>query len=122
MVATKQPPGFWFFSIAMGADYSFEVKNIEIWVPAFFKHDNSSVATVKSKCQIEAQKSMQELSSFFAKYLFDHIKRNNTFQENFMIRSFGTNCWILWARYVEWKILLLRLTKFSDNYIHDQKN
>ena len=30
----------------MGADYSFEVKNIEIWVPAFFKHDNSSVATV----------------------------------------------------------------------------
>ena len=29
------------FSIAMGADYSFEVK-----VPAFFKHNNSSVATV----------------------------------------------------------------------------
>ena len=34
------------FSIAMGADYSFKVKNIEIWVPAFFKHNNSSVATV----------------------------------------------------------------------------
>ena len=34
------------FSIAMGADYSFEVKNIEIWVPAFFKHSNSSIATV----------------------------------------------------------------------------
>ena len=30
----------------MGADYSFEVKNIEIWSPAFFKHNNSSVATV----------------------------------------------------------------------------
>ena len=30
----------------MGADYSFEVKNIEIWVSAFFKHNNSSVATV----------------------------------------------------------------------------
>ena len=58
----------------MGADYSFEVKNIEIWVPAFFKHDNSSVATVTSKCQIEAQKTMQELSSFFDKYLFVHIK------------------------------------------------
>ena len=28
------------------ADCSFEVKNIEIWVPAFFKHNNSSVATV----------------------------------------------------------------------------
>ena len=33
-------------SIAMGVDYSFEVKNIVIWVPAFFKHNNSSVATV----------------------------------------------------------------------------
>ena len=30
----------------MGADYSFEVKNIEICVPAFFKHNNSSVAAV----------------------------------------------------------------------------
>ena len=34
------------FSIAMGADYSFGVKNIEIWVPTFFKHNKSSVATV----------------------------------------------------------------------------
>ena len=32
----------------MGADYSFEVKNIEIWMPAFFKHNDSSVATVTS--------------------------------------------------------------------------
>ena len=30
----------------MRVDYSFEVKNIEICVPAFFKHDNSSVNTV----------------------------------------------------------------------------
>ena len=30
----------------MGADYSFEVKNIEIFVTAFFKHNNSFVATV----------------------------------------------------------------------------
>ena len=33
------------FSIAMGANYSFEVKNFEIWAPAFFKH-NSFIATV----------------------------------------------------------------------------
>ena len=39
-------PRIWIFSIAMGADYSFEMKNIEIWVPAFFKHNNLSVATV----------------------------------------------------------------------------
>ena len=30
----------------MGADYSFEVKNIEIWVHVFFKHNSSFVATV----------------------------------------------------------------------------
>ena len=30
----------------MGDDYSFDVKTIEIWVPTFFKHNNSSVATV----------------------------------------------------------------------------
>ena len=41
-----------FFSIAMGADYSFELKNIEIWVPAFFKHNNSSVVTVWTKAKI----------------------------------------------------------------------
>ena len=30
----------------MGVDYSFEGKTIEIWVTAFFNHNNSSVATV----------------------------------------------------------------------------
>ena len=34
------------FSIAIGADYSSEVKNSEIWVPAFFKHNDSFIATV----------------------------------------------------------------------------
>ena len=33
-------------SIAIGADYSYEVKNSEIWEPAFFKHNNSFIATV----------------------------------------------------------------------------
>ena len=35
-----------FILIAMGANHSFEVKNTEILVPAFFKHNNSSLATV----------------------------------------------------------------------------
>ena len=30
----------------MGANYSFEVKNIEIWAPTFFKYNNSFIATV----------------------------------------------------------------------------
>ena len=35
------------FSIAIGADYSFEVINIETWASAFFKDNISFVATVK---------------------------------------------------------------------------
>jgi hypothetical protein len=33
----------------MGADYSFQVKNIEICASPFFKHNNSSVATMPGK-------------------------------------------------------------------------
>ena len=36
------------FLIAMDANYSVEEKNIEIWAPAFFKQNNTSVATVLS--------------------------------------------------------------------------
>ena len=43
---SKTAPRILIISIAMGVEYSFEVKNIEIWEPAFFKHNNSSVATV----------------------------------------------------------------------------
>ena len=32
----------------MGADFSYAVKNIEIWASAFFKHNNSFIATVLS--------------------------------------------------------------------------
>ena len=44
--SSKTAPGILIFSIAIGADYSYEVKNSEIWAHAFFKHNNSSVATV----------------------------------------------------------------------------
>ena len=41
------------FSIVMGADYSFKVKNIEIWVPTFFKDNNSSIAAVYEQPMLE---------------------------------------------------------------------
>ena len=44
--SSKTTPRILIFSIAMSAYYSFDVKNIEIWVPAIFKHNNSSVTTV----------------------------------------------------------------------------
>ena len=31
----------------MVADYLFDVKNIDIWAPAFFKHNNLFIATMK---------------------------------------------------------------------------
>jgi hypothetical protein len=39
-------PRILILSIAIGANYSYEVKNSEIWAPAFFKHNNSFIATV----------------------------------------------------------------------------
>ena len=45
-------PRILIFSIAMVADYSFDVKNIDIWVPAFFKHINSFIGTVAGSSHI----------------------------------------------------------------------
>ena len=45
--SSKTAPRILIFSIAMDADYSFSVKNIETLVPTFFKHNTSSVATVQ---------------------------------------------------------------------------
>ena len=44
--SSKTAPRILIFSIAMGATYLFEVKNIENWAPALFKHNNSFIATV----------------------------------------------------------------------------
>ena len=41
LAASKRPPPFWFFSIAMGDDYSFELVSIVHWVPHFFIRDKS---------------------------------------------------------------------------------
>ena len=35
LVAPKRPPGFWFFSIDMGAGYSIELNSIETYAPNF---------------------------------------------------------------------------------------
>ena len=43
---SKMAPRILIFSIAIGADYSYDVKNGEIWAPTFLKHNNSFIATV----------------------------------------------------------------------------
>ena len=42
-------PRILIFTIAMVADYLDDVKNIDIWAPAFFKHNNSFIATMRNK-------------------------------------------------------------------------
>ena len=45
--SSKTAPRILIFSIAMIANYSFDVTSIDIWAPAFFEHNNSFIATVK---------------------------------------------------------------------------
>ena len=47
----------------MGADFSFDVKNIEIWAPTFFNHNNLFVATM---CNFGEQKKMLFMGNMFA--------------------------------------------------------
>ena len=51
--SSKTAPRILIFPIAIGANYSYEVKNNEIYAPAFFKHNNSIIATVRSCCLLE---------------------------------------------------------------------
>ena len=60
--SSKTAPRILIFSIAMDADYSFEVKNIEIWAPAFFKHNNSFLATVESRDSVNFIKKIGPLT------------------------------------------------------------
>ena len=52
LVALKRSPEFWFFfSIAMGADYSFEPISIGHWVPQFIGHNKKFLGCVKIQSQ-----------------------------------------------------------------------
>ena len=44
--SSKCTPRIMIFSIAIGAYYSYEMKNCEIWAPTFFKHNITFIATV----------------------------------------------------------------------------
>ena len=44
--SSKTAPSILIFSIVMVADYSFDVKNIDIWKLAFFENNNSFIVTM----------------------------------------------------------------------------
>ena len=72
----------------MGADYSFEVKIIEIWAPAFFKHNNSFVATVID-------------GHFLLQFLIETIIKNNR-----SVRTKAVNVFSLGSEYSNILILV----------------
>jgi len=46
--SSKTAPRILIFSIAMGADYSFELNSIETFAPQFFGHNNLFLGSVHS--------------------------------------------------------------------------
>ena len=61
--SSKTAPGFWFYQLP------YEVKNIEICAPAFFKHNNSFIATVITDFQTKPKIIFDIFSTFFPKML-----------------------------------------------------
>jgi hypothetical protein len=45
--SSKTAPRILIFLIATDANYSFQMKNIEIWAPSFFQHNNLSIVTLR---------------------------------------------------------------------------
>ena len=75
--SSKTAPRILIFSIAIDTDYSYEVKNSEIWVPAFFKHNNSFIAAVRGRA---ATADFWQASGFFSCFYYLHILlRKQTF-------------------------------------------
>ena len=68
-------PRILIFSIAIDADYLYEVKNSEIWAPTFFKHNNSFIATVEAKQTFnEGNKYCRQISDVQLTLNFDLYK------------------------------------------------
>ena len=68
--SSKTAPRILIFSIAIGADYSFEVKSSEIWAPTFFKHNNSFIATVSPWTEWRTNQNIEATVAYLLKSLF----------------------------------------------------
>ena len=75
--SSKTAPRILIFSIAIDADYSYQVKNSEIWAPAFFKHNNSFIATVSIMCPFNLLLTIQKIRLENDFYLCQLIRNMN---------------------------------------------
>ena len=81
--SSKTTPRILIFSIAIDANYSYEVKNSEIWEPAFFKHNNSFIATVFwqspcSYCLTKVKESLCMVCPMLVEFQFRLLVRGHS--------------------------------------------
>ena len=59
LAAPKRPPGFFFFSIAMGADYLFYLNFIETYAPQVYGHNGLFLGSVHVLCQGYCERALE---------------------------------------------------------------
>ena len=57
--SSKTTPRILIFSIAIGADYSYEIKDSEILAPSFLRHNNSFIATLNKSFFLQNRKKTE---------------------------------------------------------------
>jgi hypothetical protein len=62
LVSQKTAPRIWIFSIAIGADYSFDIKSGFSIAPAFSLHNNFDIARVRGLWKF----SLADIMKYFA--------------------------------------------------------
>ena len=69
--SSKTAPWFWFFLIAMSADYSFKLNSIVHWVPQFFMHNKSILGGVGHLWRWPLLQNLETRSTQNARYIYD---------------------------------------------------
>ena len=90
--SSKTAPRILIFSIAIGADYSNEMKNSEIQAPEFFKHNISFIATVL--CGVVQGAILKGVSSQLCLQTqnLEAVLKQCKKTQNFMIALCNLNC------------------------------
>ena len=79
------------------ANYSFEVKNIEIWVSPFIKHNNSSLATGAESAVLHAHMEACTTPKFglfrLCKLYMKNLKEDNYFRWKVIHETISISAW-----------------------------
>ena len=106
--SSKTAPTILIFSIAMGADYSFELISIVHSVPQFFMHNKSILGRVWSLKQQNTQPI----------YIFNRIRvlHLDKLKEGTWLHSFGRKRWLLCNKYSKIGILWGKFSQTKNTH------